>query len=144
MLTNAELETAASLRPVTAHLYCWADVFRRAFGPGIPSVPIEIAPLESPCLGRFRIREGFEILIAEHHVQSAVVSGRWVDLCDTVAHEILHAWQYSRGAPTPGRHNAELRGKMYACGLIVSEEGYSLGHVPGGLFLRLLAERGIR
>lgn len=55
-----------------------------------------------------------------------------LDICQTMAHEMCHAWQHHFGNPSrPGYHNREWANKMIGIGLMPTDTGEEGGKVIG-------------
>lgn len=55
-----------------------------------------------------------------------------LEICQTVVHEMCHAWQHHFGNPSrPGYHNKEWAGKMIEIGLMPTDTGKKGGKTTG-------------
>lgn len=65
------------------------------------------------------------------------------EVLSTLAHEMVHQWQYRLGKPSKrGYHDTEFMKKMESIGLITSHTGYPGGHRVGEHMTHYIAEGG--
>lgn len=143
---NPDMRGALNRRQVLVRMYSLAELFRQRLPLLIPACPLRIAPLEDNTLGQIVYSHtgdewDFEITIDELLVLKAIAGGNWLKAASVVLHEQIHLHEFLRGRPRG--HGDNFRSMALVCGLIVSEDGVNTGYVPGGPFLKLMAERGL-
>ena len=144
-LANHQMNEDWDGRGAVAVLRKWTKRFVTEFKLNIPEIVIRVDVLPVSQLGSFRGEHNGLGLQHEVAINSRYLCKdrpRWEPFT-TLMHQLLHAWQFSRGILRPTYvHDADYRNKASEIGLVVTTKGLT-GCIPGGSFLSLLAANGI-
>jgi predicted SprT family Zn-dependent metalloprotease len=102
-----------------AHTDRLAQLFREAnaahFGGTLPELPIRLSGRMKSRLGQLCLShetgEPFEITVSRRHVERH----GWVEVADTLLHEMVHLWQHVQGHPVD--HGSAFRAKAREVGV---------------------------
>ena len=126
-------------------LHKWTERFDDEFKLQLPEITIRVEVLPVSQLGHFRGGHngfGLRYEVAINTLYLNERRPRWEPFA-TLAHQLIHAWQFSRGIIRPAHvHDAEYRRKAAEMGLVVTNNGLT-GCIPRGRFLTLLAANQI-
>lgn len=128
----------------------WIDIFNFDLNLKIGSPALMIGRLRGRC-GHFRFGHNSfglknEIAIDIRHLSAGLESRTaWIDVLDTLCHECLHYWEYLHaGKKTGGRYHTQVfRNKAESVGLLVDQNGISLGVEFNSPFTDLLKKHGV-
>ena len=132
-------------RAAATILHKWTKRFNEEFKLQLPEIILRVEVLPVSQLGHFR--GDHNGLGLRHEVAINILylnerRPRWEPFA-TLAHQLIHAWQFSRGIIRPTHvHDAEYRRKATEIGLVITNKGLT-GCIPGGRFLTLLAANQI-
>ena len=133
---------------LVSELHRWRELFTSEFKLKLSPTALRIGGARSNYHGHFRPGHNDfglarEIAFNQRDLLNRLTAGDFWRVLGTLLHELLHAWQYDHGKPSPWNyHNSEFRAKAMSLGLIVSTRGVT-DYSAESPFFDLIKEYGV-